>query len=314
MRSRLPADLQQALCECEAIIRSGSRSFSLAARLLEPVTREAVYGLYGWCRYCDDRIDKPSLTHSLASDVAKLKALTRSAFAGSPQDHGVFIALQYVARSYSIPEHYALELLEGMAMDARGQRYRSFSDLLVYCYRVAGTVGLMMAHIMGISSEKALRSAADLGIAMQLTNIARDIIEDANHDRIYLPLSWLEQAHIAPEEIAAPRHRPKLVFLAEKILSNAYTYYRSGDEGLNFLSFRSACAVSAARYVYSDIGRLLHRRREKAWDTRTYSGTFRKITWAGAGVLRVCCSVPRRAVRPWVQSTIQTVVNHSELS
>ena len=92
-------------------------------------------------------------------------------------------------------------------MDARGVRYATLQELLLYCYRVAGTVGLMMAHVMGLRDERALRNAADLGIAMQLTNIARDIIEDADMGRIYLPSAWLKEAGIEPSEIAAPRHR-----------------------------------------------------------------------------------------------------------
>ena len=107
------------------------------------------------------------------------------------------MALQYIVRRYGIPAHYASELIEGMAMDVRGIRYANLRELLLYCYRVAGTVGLMMSHVMGLRDESALKHAADLGIAMQLTNIARDVTEDASMGRIYLPLDWLDEANIA---------------------------------------------------------------------------------------------------------------------
>ena len=125
----------------------------------------------------------------------------------------------------------------------------ALKELLLYCYRVAGTVGLMMSHVMGLRDESALKHAADLGIGMQLTNIARDIIEDAAMGRIYLPLSWLQEAQIPAAEVAAPEYREKLAMLSLRLLREADRYYRSGDAGLWYLSFRSACAVSAARQV-----------------------------------------------------------------
>jgi 15-cis-phytoene synthase len=147
-----------------------------------------------------------------------------------------------------------------MAMDVRGTRYGTLKELVFYCYRVAGTVGLMMSHVMGLRDETALKHAADLGIAMQLTNIARDIREDAAMGRIYLPLSWLQEAGIRFEEIAAPEHREKLAMLTRRMLREADRYYRSWDLGLWYLSFRSACAVAAARHVYSEIGSSLLRK------------------------------------------------------
>ena len=176
------------------MIQKGSKSFSLAARLFEPATRDAAFFLYGWCRYCDDQVDQVGASvdqRELAARLQALKDNTAAAFSLTPQQEPVFIALQYIVHRYGIPSHYALELIEGMAMDVRATQYASLKELLLYCYRVAGTVGLMMAHVMGLRDEAALKHAADLGIAMQLTNIARDIVEDASMGRIYLPSPWL---------------------------------------------------------------------------------------------------------------------------
>src|ERR1051325_6811727 len=199
MRKKMTPQIQAALDECRGIITKGSKSFSLAARLFDPATRDAAFFLYGWCRYCDDQVDTAATCETpdvVLDRVTSLKQRTAAASGFMPQTDPVFIALQYIARRYAIPAHYALELIEGMAMDARGTRYTTLKELLLYCYRVAGTVGLMMTHVMGVRDQRALRNATDLGIAMQLTNIARDIIEDAAIGRIYLPLAWLREAEI----------------------------------------------------------------------------------------------------------------------
>jgi phytoene synthase len=225
----------------------------------------------------------------------------------------VFVALQYIVHRYGIPAHYALELVEGMAMDARGTRYNSLKELLLYCYRVAGTVGLMMSHVMGLRDESALKHAADLGIAMQLTNIARDITEDAAMGRIYLPLSWLQEAQIPIAEVAAPEHREKLAMLSLRLLREADRYYRSGDAGLWHLSFRWACAVSAARQVYSEIGSLLLRKGARAWDQRTYVTGSLKVWVVMCAVLSLLRWVPGRLSRPWSAAPLRIVWKYSNV-
>jgi phytoene synthase len=298
------------------MIRKGSKSFSLAARLFHPDIRDAAFFLYGWCRYCDDQIDQDVKTETpdeLAKRVKALKEHTASAFSFAEQREPVFVALQYIAHRFGIPAHYALELIEGMAMDVRGTRYATLKELLLYCYRVAGTVGLMMSHVMGLRDEKALKHAADLGIAMQLTNIARDITEDAAMGRIYLPLNWLQEAGIDPEEIAAPEHREKLAMLTFRLLREADRYYRSGDAGLWYLSFRSACAVAAARHVYAEIGSLLLKRGARAWDQRTYVTGPLKIWVVGRGVLSLARSLPRRLWRPWSPAPLRMVWKFSSV-
>jgi phytoene synthase len=148
---------------------------------------------------------------------------------------------------------------------------------------------------------------------MQLTNIARDVVEDAAVDRIYLPLSWLEEAQIPPEELAAPEHREKLAMLSLRLLREADGYYRSGDAGLWYLSFRSACAVSAARHVYSEIGSLLVRRGARAWDQRTYVTGPLKIGVVSRGVLSLLRSVPSRLRRPWSPAPLRVIWKYSNV-
>jgi phytoene synthase len=316
MHEVMTPEVKAALEQCRWMIRKGSKSFSLAARLFDPDTRDAAFFLYGWCRYCDDQVDeagKAANRDELDRRIQALKEKTISAFSLEPQQEPVFVALQYIVHRYAIPSHYALELIEGMAMDVRGTRYRTLRELLLYCYRVAGTVGLMMSHVMGLRDEIALRHAADLGIAMQLTNIARDITEDAAMGRIYLPIGWLEEATVAADEITAPDNRGKLAMLTRRLLREADRYYRSGDAGLWHLSFRSACAVSAARHVYSGIGNLLLRKGPRAWDQRTYVVGSRKILMVARGMGHLLRSVPARVMKPWSPAPIRKVWHHSEV-
>jgi 15-cis-phytoene synthase len=317
MHEAMSSRVKAALDQCRWMITKGSKSFSLAARLFDSDTRDAAFFLYGWCRYCDDQVDQAGMEENREQLEQRLRTLaeaTRSAFSGAAQEQAVFIAMQYIVQRYSIPAHYALELIEGMAMDARGTRYQTFNDLSLYCYRVAGTVGLMMSHVMGLRDEQALKHAADLGMAMQLTNIVRDITEDAEMGRIYLPLQWIEEAGIAPEEIAAPKNRQKLALVTRRLLREAERYYCSGDAGLWHLSFRSACAVAAARHVYAAIGSLLLLRGSSAWDQRTYVTGPHKIWAILGGMVQVLASIPSRMMRPWSAAPIRMVWRHSELS
>jgi 15-cis-phytoene synthase len=316
MREGMSPQVIAALEQCRWMITKGSKSFSLAAKLFDSDIRDAAFFLYGWCRYCDDQVDDAGKTESqdeLAKRVKALKEDTISAFSFAQQREPVFVALQYIVHRYGIPVHYALELIEGMAMDARGTRYNSLKELLLYCYRVAGTVGLMMSHVMGLRDESALKHAADLGIGMQLTNIARDIIEDAAMGRIYLPLSWLQEAQIPAAEVAAPEYREKLAMLSLRLLREADCYYRSGDAGLWYLSFRSACAVSAARQVYSEIGSLLLRKGARAWDQRIYVTGSLKLWVVIQGVLSLLRSVPGRLSRPWFPAPLRIVWKYSNV-
>ncbi len=163
--------------------------------------------LYAWCRHCDDVIDGQDLGHGMetpdaASARQRLTALyakTRAALAGEPTDDPDFAAFQRVALRRHIPERYAIELIDGFAMDVAARRYETLEDTLDYCWHVAGVVGVMMALVMGIEPDDlpTLRRAQDLGLAFQLTNISRDVIEDAQNSRIYLPAAWLEAARPA---------------------------------------------------------------------------------------------------------------------
>jgi phytoene synthase len=267
-----------------AAIERGSKSFAAAARLFDPPTREGAILLYAWCRHCDDRIDEQVLgfgsgrpsSESAAERLAALERETRQALAGEAVDEPAFAALQEAVRRHQIPDRHPLDHLKGFAMDVEGQRYETLEECCRYCYHVAGVVGVMMAHVMGVRDEDTLDRAADLGIAFQMTNIARDVVEDAEAGRVYLPGDWLREAGVPPDAAGRPEHRAAVHTVAMRLLDEAERYYASAAVGLARLPFRSAWAVAAARRVYRDIGRLVRERGPRAWDRRASTGRARK--------------------------------------
>jgi len=288
-------------------IERGSKSFAGAARILEPDMRDSAYMLYAWCRHCDDVIDgqelgfvaAPGTVHSSPAALARLRRQTEAALAGNP-DEAVFEALHRVVTKHAIPDRHPLELIAGFAMDVEGRTYHTLEDTLGYCYHVAGVVGVMMAMIMGVRERETLNRAADLGIALQLTNISRDVVPDALAGRIYLPADWLAEAGLSHATIADPANRRALHGVIQRLLDAADRYYVSARYGLPHLPLRAAWAVAAARSIYRDIGNIVRRRRHRAWDERAVVGRSRKIAdaaYAGLSVGRAHLSGAIKAPR-----------------
>ncbi|MEH6389573.1 MAG: phytoene/squalene synthase family protein [Pseudomonas profundi] len=285
-------------------IRAGSKSFSAASRLFEPDTRRSAVLLYAWCRHCDDVIDGQLLgmeqagAASTAQErLAELEDATRRAYCGEQMNDPAFAAFQAVAIKHAIPQRHALDHLRGFAMDVEERRYLRIEDTLEYCYHVAGVVGVMMAIIMGARDEPTLDRASDLGIAFQLTNIARDIIEDAAIGRCYLPADWLEEFRISPHELGQRRHRPAVAVMAKRLVEMAEPYYVSALQGLPALPPRSAWAVATAHGVYREIGVKVVERGEQAWDSRTFTSRADKLRLVARGGWQVWAA-RRRELTP----------------
>ncbi len=281
------------------IIDQGSKSFGMAARLFAPETRDSAFMLYAWCRYCDDVIDGQTLgmnaqnltADEAASRLAMLKARTAAALKGHP-DGPEFIALARVAERHEIPPQFPLDLLQGFEMDVGGHTYRTDDDLYTYCYHVAGVVGVMMAYVMGVNDLPTLRRANDLGIAFQLTNIARDIVPDTEQSRLYLPADWLtaEGLDPSPEAVGAPDNREALARVAGRLVTDADRYYDSARKGLPALTWRCAWAIATARTVYREIGHQVRKAGPKAWDHRISVSKGRKLAFAATGFLTAMAS------------------------
>ncbi len=274
-------------------IEVGSKSFAAAARLFPPATRRSVLMLYAWCRHCDDVVDGQELgfdavPQSTSDAARKLEGLfeqTARAYAGAPMADPAFAAFQEVALRHAIPPDFAYDHLAGFAMDVDEVRYETIEDTLRYCYHVAGVVGLMMASIMGVRRREVLDQACDLGLAFQLTNIARDIVEDAAIGRCYLPAQWLRAAGIAPREVALPEHRQALAGVAARLVDYAEPYYASAAQGIAALPLRSAWAIATARNVYRQIGIEVKARGPRAWDERVGTSRATKLLLLAKGGL-----------------------------
>lgn len=276
----------------EAIVR-GSRSFRSASRLFDQATREDAWLLYAWCRRCDDEIDGQDHGHGAATltdaerkaRLDRLFAQTLAALDGETVHDPDFQAFQRVALKHRLPQDLPLDLLEGFAMDVAGARYETLEDTLAYCWHVAGVVGVMMARVMGVTDTEILRRAQDLGVAFQLTNIARDVVPDAQAGRVYLPESWLREAGVSADAVADPANRAAVHRVTTRLLAVAEPYYDSAKGGLRGLPFRSSMAVAAARGVYREIGREVRRKGPRAWDARVVVGRPAKLWLFGRGAL-----------------------------
>jgi phytoene synthase len=283
-------------------IRRHSKSFSLASRLLPAEARHHAVSVYAWCRRADDAVDlAPSEVQPAA--LKELGAELREVYTGRGSDDAVLDAFRETVEERSIPIEYPLDLLAGLKMDVRGHRYDSMYELLEYCYYVAGCVGLMMCHVMGVKDERALRNAAHLGMAMQLTNICRDVEEDWRRGRLYIPEAVLER-HGAPRLADGlggtfPRHaRDSIGAAVSELLDVADRYYASGDEGLPALSSRCAMAIRGARLVYSAIGGRIRRVRCDPLAGRAIVPFPHKLVLMARAATASVGAVPTRILRP----------------
>ena len=248
----MPPASEPDLAVCRALLRDGSRSFYLASHLLPRRVREPAIALYAFCRLADDAIDR---TGGGAEALAQLQDRLARAYAGQPTPIPADRALAAVVSRFAIPSALPRALLEGLSWDAAGRRYETLQELTEYALRVAGSVGAMMALIMGARCPAVLARACDLGVAMQFSNIARDVGEDARAGRLYLPAAWLREAGVAPDTwLAAPRFRPEIGQAVRRLLAEANRLYASADAGIAALPRACRPGIRAARLLYAEIG------------------------------------------------------------
>lgn len=236
--------------QVEQYIHRHSRSFSIASRFLPADVRSDVQKLYAWCRVCDDAVDSAPDRETARRELDRLRADIAEPTGDLPPRHPASAWMIELIETRGVDPKHALDLIEGMRMDLDGDRIDTDADLRRYAYHVAGVVGLMMCRVMGVHDPAADRPAMDLGIAMQLTNIARDVLEDAQRGRSYLP--GIDNALVASgDEVESSVRR---------ILKTADSYYASGRSGITFLPSRCRLAVGLAANLYQEIGVEIARR------------------------------------------------------
>lgn len=279
------------LAACRATLRHGSRTFLAASFLLPPRVRDSACALYAFCRQADDEID-------LGSDPveahARLTARLAGLYDGRPGPAAVDRALARVVTHHTIPRELLEALFEGFAWDAAARQYATECELFAYASRVAGSVGVMMALLMGRRAPHSLARAADLGIAMQLTNIARDVGEDARAGRLYLPHSWLQDAGVDPDAwLAQPVFDAAIGSVVARVLDKADELYRRADAGIAQLPWGCRPGVNAARTLYSAIGEAVQRRGLDSVSGRAFVPPARKLVLLGSALFNALLRAPR---------------------
>jgi phytoene synthase len=279
MRNTLPetpaASPDYDLQACRKLMRGGSKSFFAASLLLPARVCAPASALYAFCRLADDAID---LGQDPAAEMAGLRRRLDAIYDGRPAAQDADRALAHVVHRFALPRLLLDALLEGFLWDATGRRYETLEEVQDYAARVAGTVGAMMALVMGAHTPRALARACELGIAMQLTNIARDVGEDARNGRLYLPRQWLREAGIDPDAwLRAPRFDAAIAGVVDRLLQTADALYRRAEHGVAELPRDCRSAILAARLVYAEIGVQLQREGLDSVTRRTVVSKRRKL-------------------------------------
>ncbi len=284
------------LAHCKEAIRTGSLSFHSASKLLPRSVRDPALALYAFCRLADDEVDEGQSKDRAVLDLEKRLGL---AYAGKPRNAPEDRAFAAIVEQFDMPRALPEALLEGLAWDAMGRRYRTVSELHAYSARVASAVGVMMCVLMGVRDRHALARACDLGVAMQLTNIARDVGEDARAGRLYLPLDALKQSGVdAGRFLADPRCSNEIKSIVAGLLGSADRLYLKSQTGIAALPRRARTGIFAARLIYAGIGSSIRRNGCDSISYRARTTGLQKLGWIGqAGLLTMAsCTMPRSAV------------------
>ena len=244
-------DIDQAYIHCQRIAKSQAKNFYYAFRTLPSERRRAIYAVYAFCRYCDDVADDDLPPE----EKRRLLAETRDRL-HNPRlaaDDPVFMALEGAISDFDIPRSYLEDIIRGVEMDLEVSRFETFEDLREYCYLVASAVGLICIEIFGYEDPVAKEYAVDFGIAMQLTNIIRDIREDAERDRIYIPLEDITRFGYSERELMESRNNENFRSLMDFQATRARMYFDSGERLLPLLSRESRACAGVLHQLYSRI-------------------------------------------------------------
>ena len=256
-----------------------SKSFYFSAQMLPREQRWATFALYGFCRHCDNLIDTPRqrTETEILREIQHLTEELQIAYNTGESQDPIIRAFILVAKAYGIPIAYPLDLLNGVAMDVQQVRYKTFDELSLFCYRVAAVVGLMMTSVLGYKDEHAFGYAKQLGIAMQLTNILRDIKEDKEMGRLYIPQTELEQFGVTEQDIFNEKMTPQLRALMKFQVERADQYYTEAMPGISLLKTESQYAIYSAARIYRGILRKIEDRDYNPFLSRVFVSSTQKV-------------------------------------
>ncbi len=292
-------ELKEAYKYCESVTRENARSFYFANKFLPKDKQNAVYALYALCRNVDDEVDEANVQNEAEAvaavekwqnKLAEVYSVQSSEFRvqGSisiegnsehktPNSELVMLAWEDMLKTFDIPQEIPLDLMRGVLMDTHKNRYETFEELYVYCYRVASTVGLMSSEILGYSDKKALEYAEALGIAMQLTNILRDVKEDTEMNRIYLPQEDLRKFEVSEKQIFENRADENFVEMMKFQIARARKFYKKGEKGIPLLEKDARFCVLLASRIYGQILSEIEKQNYDVFQGRVFTTKGQKL-------------------------------------
>ncbi len=250
--------LAESYTQCERIARDRARNFYYAFLLLPSQKRAAMCAVYAFMRYCDDLSDDLNDGSGAAAQaIDQWEQHLRRALAGDLPGHGLWPAFIDTVQRYRIPHEYFYDMIRGVKSDLEPRRIVRFEDLYEYCYRVASVVGLTVIHILGFQSERALDLAEKCGIAFQLTNILRDVKEDAENDRVYLPEEDLQRFGVTAQHLCAAKPSQPFLALMQFQSARAWSYYRESFGLVRLTAPSGRACLSALIGIYSNLLRAI---------------------------------------------------------
>jgi len=245
--------LEQSYSYCNQLTKKQAGNFYYSFLVLPPVKRRAMSVIYAFMRYCDDAVDEPVSIEEKRASIQLCRDQFRQMRQGNIPDQPIFPALSKVIEQYHIPDRYFYELMDGMEMDISLNRYQTFSDLHGYCYRAASVVGLVTLYVFEFKDPRALEYGVDCGIAFQLTNIIRDITEDLDRDRIYLPQEDLDKYGISKEDLVRKTITPQIRELLKYEADHAEEYYQKARNLLPLVIDESRPCLAAMMEIYRSL-------------------------------------------------------------
>jgi phytoene synthase len=277
--------LARSYYHCTTIARKRARNFYYAFRLLPPEMQQAICAIYAFMRYCDDISDEPGTTFSKKELLNRWQDALDRALKGDYGDSLVLPAFHHSVEQFQIPSHYFYSLIDGARMDLEVDRYKTFPELYTYCYRVASVVGLVCIHIFGFKSNEAIHHAERVGVAFQLTNILRDLKEDAGMGRIYLPQEDLRAYHYTEDDLLASVYNKQFCELMKFQVSRAKTFYEDAPQLIPMVHPTGRGGLAAMINIYRGILDRIESRDFEVFSSRVELSLHEKIRLAGRGWL-----------------------------
>lgn len=278
--------LKEAYSQCRAITRHHAKTFYMATRFLPNHKQRGIFAIYSLCRYIDDLVDeaedllekKELSEEDIRKKLELWKQKLKDTYEGRAHDHDILVAFSDVLRRHHIPIEMPFELMEGVCMDLFKNRYETFDELYDYSFKVASIVGLMTSEVFGYQSREALGYAVDLGIAMQLTNILRDVGEDLRRNRIYLPQEDLARFSVSEEELFDYQQTENVIDLLDFQIKRTRRYYQRSEKGIDLLSRDSRLPVYLARQNYARILNKIQQNNYDVFNKRAYLNATEKFS------------------------------------